>query len=55
MGLNWVLGNGKEVDLRNARPINNQKVFTNFPLRISLGTNHVSFIANKIGSEKILN
>ena len=39
MGSFWVLGNGKEDDLFEARTISNEKLFKgNFPLDLSLGS-----------------
>lgn len=53
-GAGFVLGNGQEESLFKARQISNLHVFKDFPLLLSLGTNHVSYISGTLGNEEVL-
>lgn len=46
-GSSWVLGNGSEDSLFSARTVSNEKVFRKFPVLLSLGSNHISYVTNK--------
>ena len=51
----YVLANGKEDTLTQARPINNEKVFKNFPNQISLGSNHITYFSGEKADSAHLN
>ena len=45
----YVLGNGKEETLTQAREVSNEHVFKEFPNQISLGSNHVAYFSGAKG------
>lgn len=54
-GMSFVLANGREDSLTEARKINNEKFFTEgFPSYVSLGHSFVSFAINPLGSNDLL-
>ena len=54
-GMSFVLANGREDSLTEARKINNEKFFTEgFPSYVSLGHSFVSFSINPLGNSDLL-
>lgn len=45
-GSGFVLGNGKEDSLFISNKVNNEWVFSHFPLIMSLGTNHITYVSS---------